>query len=592
MKNKLLLVLALAVALIGGALVLALTQNTDLSISFSYPYELSPVPDEKDFKQIAAAAAGGDPQSQLYMGYFYVNGANVSQDFQKAAEWYRKAAEGGNARAQYYLALLYECGVGVDTDYQEAFNWYVKSIEQGDPAAHLGMAGFHFAYRKSYMPLNFGNYDVWRAKSIVLLDVKDSKPSFEECFWRLYNNDKYYQNDSEIFRVLESRWKEGDYTSSLYMAKMLLHAQGVSRDKTAALELIKQAAANKNANACIILGATYQDNRLIELKLSENQRKKYIQQSAEYSEDQYFHAYYHSSEISVRYGTPITDKFLKHLDALESLSAKGSANAAYSLARAHLLNTKNFELAYQFSQQASALNHKKAQAMQGLFEIFGIGTNQNITTGISSIKNSLDNQNIDILTTIELHISSLIRIAPQNADVVLRKLDYLSETGDGYAAMLYGMILKQLNYSYKEYFEWYLEAIRKQCWPASILAGTCILVNKDLVVNILDIYDDDSFWKQVGKLLYESEKRITVVYIPAISQDYGPAIIEVASKIRGYMNYNLYISLEKSLLIHKSWYNMKDLSHLFDSRVATFNKKTWKNSYQNWNNLHLYYREM
>jgi hypothetical protein len=51
-------------------------------------------------------------------------GQGVAQDFQQAAEWYRKAAEQGHAQAQFNLGELYRVGKGVAQDYIEAYKWF------------------------------------------------------------------------------------------------------------------------------------------------------------------------------------------------------------------------------------------------------------------------------------------------------------------------------------------------------------------------------------------------------------------------------------------------------------------------------------
>ena len=57
------------------------------------------------------------------------------QDFDEAAQCFRKAADRGHAGAQVGLGQLYERGQGVHQDLPEAMNWYRKAAEQKEPHA-------------------------------------------------------------------------------------------------------------------------------------------------------------------------------------------------------------------------------------------------------------------------------------------------------------------------------------------------------------------------------------------------------------------------------------------------------------------------
>jgi TPR repeat protein len=62
----------------------------------------------------------------------YNEGRGVSQDFTKAAQWYRRAAEQGEIDAQSILGAMYYQGQGVPQDYAEAAQWYRRAAEQGE----------------------------------------------------------------------------------------------------------------------------------------------------------------------------------------------------------------------------------------------------------------------------------------------------------------------------------------------------------------------------------------------------------------------------------------------------------------------------
>ena len=50
----------------------------------------------------------------------YEVGKDVTQDYEEAVRWFRKAADQGIAEAQYSLGVMYGEGQGVMQDYAEA----------------------------------------------------------------------------------------------------------------------------------------------------------------------------------------------------------------------------------------------------------------------------------------------------------------------------------------------------------------------------------------------------------------------------------------------------------------------------------------
>lgn len=87
-------------------------------------------------------AQTGDAEAQVYVGDIYQMGLGSAPQYDRAAEWYKKAAEQGNKRAQMSLGYLYENGLGVPRDAQQAHDWYRKAsglkefvaLEQAGPS--------------------------------------------------------------------------------------------------------------------------------------------------------------------------------------------------------------------------------------------------------------------------------------------------------------------------------------------------------------------------------------------------------------------------------------------------------------------------
>ena len=66
--------------------------------------------DEKAFKLISRAAELGKPSAMHFLGDLYENGVGVTQNYAKAAEWYRKAADQGEEVGQKALDRLKQEG--------------------------------------------------------------------------------------------------------------------------------------------------------------------------------------------------------------------------------------------------------------------------------------------------------------------------------------------------------------------------------------------------------------------------------------------------------------------------------------------------
>ncbi len=73
--------------------------------------------------------------AQYYVGMMYLNGQGVTQSYEDAATWFRKAAEHGIPQAQNKLATLYNNGQGLPRDYEFAYAWYAAAAAQNHAKA-------------------------------------------------------------------------------------------------------------------------------------------------------------------------------------------------------------------------------------------------------------------------------------------------------------------------------------------------------------------------------------------------------------------------------------------------------------------------
>lgn len=93
-------------------------------------------------KELEGKAFAGIPEAQHDLAAIYTAGRGVTQNFEKAATWFREAADQKVANAAYNLGVLYHQGLGVEKDLDRALYWYREAAKMGHPEAqyNLGIA--------------------------------------------------------------------------------------------------------------------------------------------------------------------------------------------------------------------------------------------------------------------------------------------------------------------------------------------------------------------------------------------------------------------------------------------------------------------
>ncbi len=90
---------------------------------------------QPSLSELQQYAKQGSALAQYLLGMLYQDGLGISQDYELAGEWFRKAAEQGQDDAQFFLGSLYVQGLGVPRDYVEAYAWVNTAAEQGHTQA-------------------------------------------------------------------------------------------------------------------------------------------------------------------------------------------------------------------------------------------------------------------------------------------------------------------------------------------------------------------------------------------------------------------------------------------------------------------------
>ena len=90
---------------------------------------------DKCFDGHLVLAKQGYPLAECQVGYFYLKGLGVCQDFEQAFYWTQRSAQHGDRDAQCNLASFYEDGIGTQRDMQQAKYWYAQAALQNQEIA-------------------------------------------------------------------------------------------------------------------------------------------------------------------------------------------------------------------------------------------------------------------------------------------------------------------------------------------------------------------------------------------------------------------------------------------------------------------------
>jgi TPR repeat protein len=96
-----------------------------------------------DQEKIRLMAEQGDPDAQFAIGAWYLAGDGVSQDFQKALEWFLRSAEQGQVVAEYNVGVMYLGDESIHTNVVKAAYWLGKAADQGFAPAQYKLGVMH-----------------------------------------------------------------------------------------------------------------------------------------------------------------------------------------------------------------------------------------------------------------------------------------------------------------------------------------------------------------------------------------------------------------------------------------------------------------
>ena len=200
-------------------------------------------------------------------GYQLGRAYYISDNYQKAFEWYKKAAFKDCALAQDALADMYLFGQndkdfkvprdgfifgkGTQEAYDESLKWYLKAANNGNSSAQMSVAyAYHYAkgVKKDYQEAL-----KWYMKAAE----KDS-PSGQASVGRMYYNGEGVEKDyKKAFKWLMKAAEQGNVPAQNNIGNMYYEGQGVKKDYKKAFKWYMKAAEKGYSKAQYTIGWMY-----------------------------------------------------------------------------------------------------------------------------------------------------------------------------------------------------------------------------------------------------------------------------------------------------------------------------------------------
>ena len=206
---------------------------------------------DEEFAVLLQNAQQGDTAAQNKVGYMYVKGKGVEQNYEQAFYWYLKAAEQGHADAQMSIGHMYDEGIGVSLDKVQAFHWYLKAAEQGHADAQYNI-GIMYQFGEG-VEQNLEQALYWYKKGA---EQGESWSQFKVGYF--YEKGKGVQQDySQALYWYRKSADQGYAYAQNNLGTMYSNGTGVAKDFAQAVYWYQKAAEQGHSKAQNSLGVKY-----------------------------------------------------------------------------------------------------------------------------------------------------------------------------------------------------------------------------------------------------------------------------------------------------------------------------------------------
>ncbi len=196
-----------------------------------------------EVSRLTMKALAGDVGAQMELARAYESGNGVSQNYELAAQWCRRAADRGDAAAENHFGTMYRGGIGVEKNKQEGVSWYRRAARQGYPAAmfNLGTAYYNgdgvniddvLANAWFLSAQKNGSEPANEAVARMATDLPAARvtESYVQLAVMLRKGDEIPRNDGAAAEFYRRAAERGDPSASVELAQQLLIGLGVPQD--------------------------------------------------------------------------------------------------------------------------------------------------------------------------------------------------------------------------------------------------------------------------------------------------------------------------------------------------------------------------
>lgn len=182
------------------------------------------------YSELEVLAYESDTEAQVMLGRMLEYGTeDVKQNFYEAISWYQMASDSGNADGTCSLGYFYLNGAGVEQDLDKAESLFNQAIEGGSVNAKVGLARVKLAK---------GGYDSYfdsdESQNDSELDSEESDSTNLKVVTEKADKDDEAQTENtdleEIIDLLKVAKEAGDLDASYYLGRMYEVGLGVSQD--------------------------------------------------------------------------------------------------------------------------------------------------------------------------------------------------------------------------------------------------------------------------------------------------------------------------------------------------------------------------
>ncbi|MBE6285207.1 MAG: hypothetical protein E7093_02000 [Bacteroidales bacterium] len=207
--------------------------------------------------------------SIYYIGLCYLNGTGLTKNDEQAYKFISNAAERGEPRAMYDLAVMTEEGIGTAKNEALAHKYYESAATLDEPRALVEMAHRYLngtmvgqdkamaerllkrAAELKYpqAQLEYGKFLIAEGRDGTAHIRAAAEAKHPEALLFMYEHEQKAGNHKQAYGYAKGLHLQKDHRGTKFMADCYLEGKGVSRDKSLAKDLYREAAAAGNEEA-------------------------------------------------------------------------------------------------------------------------------------------------------------------------------------------------------------------------------------------------------------------------------------------------------------------------------------------------------